>query len=155
MIPKSLPEHLVKDNTILPQASLTFFRDLEAKTGCHDPASCPTFLFLVFPEELQSACRYSGSLFPQSLCCFPAHRKAHAIHPIPHAAAECDFPASCTDRLGLQVKQDHAGASTVRHAVGYGLSLGLHSAGLYPEGDLMSLFFPGLIVRKSLVGQAG
>jgi hypothetical protein len=52
MIPKGFPKHLVKDNAVLPQATLTFLWDLEAKTGCHDPTSCPTLLFLVFPEEL-------------------------------------------------------------------------------------------------------
>ena len=52
----------------------------------------------------------------KALGCLAADSEPHALHPVPHGAAERDLTAARADRLGLQVKQDHPGTGAVRHA---------------------------------------
>ena len=111
-----------------------------------DPASSQKNFRL--QAEIRAACSR------KALGRLTADGESHALHPIPHGAAERDLAAAGADGLGLQVKQDHPGASAVGNAEKLGLAAVLHPAGFDQKGDLVPLLFPRMLVGKPLVGQA-
>ena len=116
MVAQGLPERLIEDDAIFPQAALRILRHLEPKPRGDDRTAGPPLLLIVFPEELKSAGGDPRSLFPQAARRLAADRQPHALHPVTHGPAERDLSAARPDRLGLEVEQDRAArAHTARH----------------------------------------
>jgi hypothetical protein len=67
-------------------------------------------------------------LLAQSVGCLAADGETHPLHPIAHRPTQRHLAAAGTNRLRLQVKQDHPGARTIGHAKELDLAAMLQAA---------------------------